>query len=333
MLAVTCVAQNQALLGLEPVHRGGEAEDAEVAGRGLLVPGRDRAPFLEPAPETFDEVAVVVDVVGAGHGRLVPPGRDRGPCAAVPDQLAEGVRAVAAIADDPQRHAGELVEEPGRQRQLVRLARGQREGDRAAPPVGDHARLGAEAAARAAERLAPVPFARGPPFLGAPAALGCALIEVPSRNAMPSSTPRACAASSSRCHAPSLDQRMKSWAARHQGPSSAGIARHFAPFACRQTIASTVRRRSRGGVLPFGRHASKSGSSAAHRSSVNTTGRSRFRPCRATGGDRPQALTGPRRRSPAGYRLVWAWRRRKRTRKSPEWLIDAVGWFWCAYVL
>jgi len=63
---------------------------------------------------------------------------------------------------------------------------------------------------------------------------------------------------------------MKSWAARHHGPSSAGTARHFAPFACRQTIASTVRRRSRGGVLPFGRHASISGSRAAHCPSVST---------------------------------------------------------------
>jgi hypothetical protein len=63
---------------------------------------------------------------------------------------------------------------------------------------------------------------------------------------------------------------MKSCAARHHGPSSAGTARHFAPFACRQTIASTVRRKSRGGVFPFGRHASKSGASATHCSSVNT---------------------------------------------------------------
>jgi hypothetical protein len=63
---------------------------------------------------------------------------------------------------------------------------------------------------------------------------------------------------------------MKSCAARHQGPSSAGTARHFAPFACLQTIASTVRRRSRGGVLSFGRHASISGSRAAHCPSVNT---------------------------------------------------------------
>ncbi len=62
---------------------------------------------------------------------------------------------------------------------------------------------------------------------------------------------------------------MKSCAARHQGPGSAGIARHLAPFSCRQMIASTVRRRSRGGVLPLGRAASTSGSRAAHRSSVN----------------------------------------------------------------
>src|SRR5690349_9716858 len=190
-----------------------------------------------------------------------------------PDQLPERAGAVAAVAHHPQRHAREAAEEPRRERQLVRLAR--RERDRPAPAVRDHARLGAEAAARAAERLAPVPLARGPPFLGAPAALWCALIEVPSRNAMPSSTPRACAASSSRRHAPSSAQRMKSCAARHHGPSSAGTARQVAPFRCRQTIASIVRRRSRGGVLPFGRHASTSGSSAAHCSSVNTIARPR----------------------------------------------------------
>jgi hypothetical protein len=92
---------------------------------------------------------------------------------------------------------------------------------------------------------------------------------------MPSSTPRAWAASSSRCHTPSLDQRTKSCAARHHGPSSAGTARHFAPFACRQTIAATVRRRSRGGVFPFGRHASISGSRAVHCPSVSTVPLSR----------------------------------------------------------
>jgi hypothetical protein len=59
-------------------------------------------------------------------------------------------------------------------------------------------------------------------------------------------------------------------AAVHQGPSSAGMARHFAPFRQRQMIASTVRRRFDGGTLARGRQASTSGSSAAHRSSVST---------------------------------------------------------------
>jgi hypothetical protein len=172
----------------------------------------------------------------------------------------------------------------------VRLAGREREHDRSALPVGDDAGLGAEAmigrrpiirqrscgrqeTAEVGERPSASRRSRSrevAPILGAPAALGCALMLVPSRNAMPSSTPRAWAAASSRGHTPSLAQRMKSCAARHHGPCSAGIARHRAPFTCRQTIAPIVRRRSRGGVFPFGRHAFKSGSSAAHRSSVNT---------------------------------------------------------------
>src|SRR4051812_31591129 len=38
------------------------------------------------------------------------------------------------------------------------------------------------------------------------------------------------------------------------------MARHLAPFSCRQTIADSVRRRSFGCVLPLGRHASTNGS-------------------------------------------------------------------------
>src|SRR5690348_9679484 len=76
------------------------------------------------------------------------------PCTARPDALAEGVGAVAAVADHPQRDAGKTVEQGRRRRQLVRLTGGYREGDRAPSPVGDDARLGAEPAARAAEGLA-----------------------------------------------------------------------------------------------------------------------------------------------------------------------------------
>src|SRR4051812_18246127 len=47
------------------------------------------------------------------------------------------------------------------------------------------------------------------------------------------------------------------------------MARHLAPFSCRQTMAEIVRRRSWGGVLPLGRHASISGSSLIHCVSVS----------------------------------------------------------------
>src|SRR3954447_14371781 len=47
------------------------------------------------------------------------------------------------------------------------------------------------------------------------------------------------------------------------------MARHLAPFSCRQTIAEIIRRRSWGGVLPLGRHASISGSSLIQCASVS----------------------------------------------------------------
>src|SRR3954447_23730673 len=47
------------------------------------------------------------------------------------------------------------------------------------------------------------------------------------------------------------------------------MARHLAPFSCRQTIAEIVRQRSWGGVLPLGRHASISGSRSIHAPSVS----------------------------------------------------------------
>src|SRR3954447_23082382 len=92
---------------------------------------------------------------------------------------------------------------------------------------------------------------------------------VPSRNVMPSWTPRCWARSSSRSQTPRWAQRMKVCAARDQGPSSVGMARHLAPFACRQTMAEIVRRRSWGGVLPLGRHVSISGSSLIQCASVS----------------------------------------------------------------
>ena len=114
-------------------------------------------------------------------------------------------------------------------------------------------------------RLAPI----ASPSRAAPAAFRWVRIEVPSRKAVPSATPRPCAAPSRRCQTPRWPQRSKACAALHQGPSSAGMARQAAPLRCRQTIASIDRRRSRCSVLPQGRTAPINGAGRFHRAAVN----------------------------------------------------------------
>ena len=126
--------------------------------------------------------------------------------------------------------AGSYRAAEGRAPAAARAPGRARESDRAAPPVGDDAR---PCRSRRASGRAPRAGRAGArsPFSGAPAASGCALIEVPSRNARPSSTPPACAASSSRCHAPSLDQRMNSCA-----PAATGRARPARPVAAGRCV-------------------------------------------------------------------------------------------------
>src|SRR3954447_21851986 len=86
---------------------------------------------------------------------------------------------------------------------------------------------------------------------------------VPSRKVIPSAMSCCWTRSSRRSQTPCFAQRMKSCAASHHGPNSAGMLGHFAPFWCRQKIAEIVRRNSFGGVLPRGRTCSISGSQTA----------------------------------------------------------------------
>lgn len=87
------------------------------------------------------------------------------------DDLRIAAAISAAVADDPAGHLGQAAEPCRRQRQFMRLSGRERKGDHPPRAIAEHARLGAIAAARAAERLAPVTRrAVGPPFF-APAAL------------------------------------------------------------------------------------------------------------------------------------------------------------------
>src|SRR4051812_20002879 len=153
-------------------------------------------------------VAIGVDPVRAGDRAFVLLGRDRRTRAQAPDVLAKGVAAQASVRHHPFRHPGQALQERDRMRQFMRLARSQDEGHRASKPVGDHARLGAVAATRAAQRLTLIARLAGGPLFSAPAALWWARMLVPSRNVIPSWTPRSWARSSRRSHTPRWAQRM-----------------------------------------------------------------------------------------------------------------------------
>src|SRR3954454_14507320 len=111
------------------------------------------APFLEARPQALDAVAIVVDPAWAGHGRFVFLGRDRRPGTLVPDDLAERVRGIAFVADDPAGNVGQAIDQIPGPGEFVSLPRGQGGAERPAGAVGDHAGFGAVAAARAAKRL------------------------------------------------------------------------------------------------------------------------------------------------------------------------------------
>jgi hypothetical protein len=138
---------------LDPVHGGGHAEHTHEAAGGFLISRCDRPPLFEPGPETLDAVSIVVDPRRTGHRRLIALGRDRWPCAEVPDEVAEGLAGVATVGDNPGRDDGEDGQEQRRERQFVRLTRSQGEADRTTGGVGDYTGLGPVAAARSAQRL------------------------------------------------------------------------------------------------------------------------------------------------------------------------------------
>ena len=116
-------------------------------------------------------MAVVVDPLRAGDGRVGTPGRDGGPCAQVPDALAKGIRGEAAVPDNPPGHVRQTAEQTRGKRQFMRLPGGEREGNRAPAPVRDHTGFRAIAAARAAKRLAHISLTAVDPLFCAPAAL------------------------------------------------------------------------------------------------------------------------------------------------------------------
>src|SRR3954452_24337606 len=148
-----------------------DGKDAEERPRGLFVACGDGAPLFQPCPEVLDEMAIVVDPLRAGDGRVATFGWDGGTRAQVPDTLAKGIGGEAPIADNPSGHVRQTAEQPRGKRQFMRLSGGEREGNGAPAPVCDHTGFCAIAAARAAKRLAHISLLAVDPLFCAPAAL------------------------------------------------------------------------------------------------------------------------------------------------------------------
>src|SRR5215207_7010416 len=159
------------LLRLDPIESGCKAEDAHEGLGSLLIAGRNRAPLFQPGPKPLHLVAIGVDPVRTGHRSLVRLRWDRRTRAQAPDVLAKGVAAQASVRHHPLRHAGQALQKRDGVGEFMSLPGSQEEGHRPSKPVGDHARLGAVAAARAAQRLTLIARLAGGPLFSAPAAL------------------------------------------------------------------------------------------------------------------------------------------------------------------
>ncbi len=122
-----------------------------------VVAGGDAAEVLEAAEHAFDGVAMAVE---RGRKAALPAavglGRDIGGSALGFDLAAHGV-AVIALVSVENFSAGEAVEQGIGGDAVGYLTAGQQERDRAAPAVGQGVDFGGASAARAADRLGPLP--------------------------------------------------------------------------------------------------------------------------------------------------------------------------------
>ena len=109
-------------------------------------------------------VTIGVDPVWTGDRVLIALRGDRRASAQALDVLAKGVTAQAAVRHHPLRHPGQALQKRDGVGEFMRLPGSQNEGHRPSQPVGDHTRLGAVAAPRAAQRFTGVPLSWSAPF-------------------------------------------------------------------------------------------------------------------------------------------------------------------------
>ena len=263
---------------LQPEEDSDDRE-ARIGGGGELVVAGGNGSVL---PEAVDEALNAVALPGGGTVEarmwaLVAPGRDHRPDAPA-TQVPARRRAAGALVPDhalrpqpgwpPTRPPHRPTVQQRRQRVLlVTLPTRQHPGEGLAASLGAQVELGSPAATAATEGLIA-------PFF-APAAWGCARIDVPStkcraQSSSPAAFPSAWSAARTRSQTPARCQRRKRKYAVCHGPERSGGSRHGAPVRSRYRIASMMVRCSRFGLPVAGFSGGRWGISFAHCSSVSS---------------------------------------------------------------
>ncbi len=146
------------LIDFDSEADAGEGACGEEVSCELVMAGRDASEVLELVEETFDEVALAVQVIG--HRALlpaVPLGRDVGARAVVGDAFEDGAGVAAAVGDGVPGRLKAVKE--GRYGSLVGgLAWSEHKAARQAATVDDDVDFGAQPASRASDGVIRTPF-------------------------------------------------------------------------------------------------------------------------------------------------------------------------------
>ena len=154
------VGLGRGLIDFDPEADAGKGDCGEEVSCELVIAGRDASEVFELVEETFDVVALAVEVMG--HRALlpaVPLGWDVGARAMVGDAFEDGA-GVAAAGGDGVPGRLKAVKEGGHGSLVGGLARSEREAARQAAAADDDVDFGDQPASRASDGVIRTPFSR-----------------------------------------------------------------------------------------------------------------------------------------------------------------------------
>ena len=219
----------------QPNESAREMNKRQEGGGKLVVAGGDSSEVLEACEETFDQVAIPVDMpIERARIDAIRARRNHCLSALRGNHLDKGVGVVPFVGNDESSLL--ILDERCGLFDVGDLSSRKNHAQRIAQGIHGNVQFGGQAAPRAADFLAP-------DFFWAPAECWCARTMVESMNRC-SMSASPCMARATHSQIPFSRQREKRTKVRCQWPSSAGRSRHGLPVRMTQRTASTKRRLS-----------------------------------------------------------------------------------------